>query len=769
MRIALIMPPMDSGAASHSAFRWLHELAKGKPHWTRSARRIARSWRGAIDFEDFPKGLITLATMIDRRHEVRIFSFINAHHTLEDVEGFRPHVVGISCSTGSSLIWVHHAAERLRRGLGCALILGGPHVTLDPLRSLTTTAADFVVRGEGDLIIDDLLSHIEGRRSRVPAEGVGYYRGGTPVIGPAALVEDLSLLPPPRNELVDLERYVSIGVESSRGCDRACEFCFLSGYTPRCRFRPRPIEAVVAELQAIGRRVSLEQKKIYFLDLNFSRDRQRMIDLCDALIAAGLTQDKWVCCDLNLDTEAVTRLRRAGFSHIYVGLESGADAFIARYGKTVSRERVLAFYRMAKANGLAPQGDLVLMAPGETGQTLEETVALCREIYRIPATDTADRTRASFNVHLFKPFPSTRATAQLAAAGVQLPDTLLGWGQLYERLARGDLSPLASVVHATRGHLSWVLVRFALLNTGGYVLPRLRQRLVQRLRAHLPAWVRPRPQTPARDPVADREPSCKRAMSTPADLVRRRWPAERAALLLCDLSLDLTHPGWRARRLRHAQGRARLACEPPRLVAFDLDGTLVTARNSWALVTRDYPGRSAAARWLHRAYRAGALDHDGLCRAVVRLWQPPPTQHRLEQLANDLALQPGAAELVRCLRERGLELAIISSGLWPFAAAIAKRLAIPHVRANRPRYAADGTLLDVELGVSGPRKGEILRQLSDELGVPRALTLYVGDTADDLSAVLWAGTGVFLDNVNRHKAAADRIVPGVADLLPLLG
>lgn len=506
MRVALIMPPMDSGPASHSAFRWLHEMAKGKPHWTRSARRLTRSWRATVDFEDFPKGLILLGTMIDRRHEVRIFSFINGHHTIEDVEGFQPHVVGITCSTGSSLIWVHHAAERLRRKLGCALILGGPHVTLDPLRSLTTTAADFVVRGEGDLIIDDLLSHIEGRRSQPPAEGVGYYCGGTPVIGPAALVEDLSLLPQPRNELVELERYLSIGVESSRGCDRACEFCFVSGYAPGCRFRPRPIDAVVAELQAIGRRVSLERKKIYFLDLNFSRDRRRMLELCDALIAAGLTQDKWVCCDLNLDAESVKRLRCAGFSHIYVGLESGADSFITRYGKTGSRERVLSFYRMAKESGLAPQGDLVLMAPGETRQTLEQTVSLCREIYRIPAANTADRTRASFNVHLFKPFPGTRATARLTAAGVALPTTLLGWGRLYERLARGDLTPLASVVEVGPRELAWVLVRFALLNTAGYVLPRVQQRLAQRLQARLPAWLRPRSPAPGHDATAGRGP-----------------------------------------------------------------------------------------------------------------------------------------------------------------------------------------------------------------------------------------------------------------------
>lgn len=258
-------------------------------------------------------------------------------------------------------------------------------------------------------------------------------------------------------------------------------------------------------------------------------------------------------------------------------------------------------------------------------------------------------------------------------------------------------------------------------------------------------------------------------MSARGAFVRRPKPKERLALLLCDLWLDLTHPGWRTRRLRPAASSPLPGREPPRLVAFDLDGTLVTARNSWALVTGDYPGRAVTARWLHRAYRVGALDHEGLCRAVVRLWQPPPTQGRLEELAAGLELQPGVTELARWLRERGVQLAIISSGLWPFAATIAARLAIPHVRANRPRYAGDGTLLDVEVVVSGPRKGEILRELSEELGVPRAQTLYVGDAADDLSAVRWAGTGVFLDNVNRHKAAADRIAPGIAELRSLLG
>lgn len=257
-------------------------------------------------------------------------------------------------------------------------------------------------------------------------------------------------------------------------------------------------------------------------------------------------------------------------------------------------------------------------------------------------------------------------------------------------------------------------------------------------------------------------------MSAAAASAPRPGAKERLARLLCDLWLDVRHPGWRGRRLRDGHAGPRSPVRPVRLVAFDLDGTLVTARSSWELVTRDYAGRAAAARGMHRAYRAGILDHAQLCRAVVRLWQPPPTRARLEQLARELQLQPGAARLVRELRRQGVTLAIISSGLWPFAAAVAAQLQIPHVRANRPRYADDGRLLEVASEISGPRKGEVLRRLSVELGVPRAHTLYVGDSADDLSAVRWAGTGVFLDNVNRRKAAADLILERVADLSSVL-
>ena len=92
MKVALVMPPMDSGEPSHGGFRLLHELSKGKPHWTRTARTLGRGWRGFVDFEDFPKGLITLGTAISARHQVRIFNFINDFNTQDEVVAWAPDV-----------------------------------------------------------------------------------------------------------------------------------------------------------------------------------------------------------------------------------------------------------------------------------------------------------------------------------------------------------------------------------------------------------------------------------------------------------------------------------------------------------------------------------------------------------------------------------------------------------------------------------------------------------------------------------------------------
>jgi len=66
---------------------------------------------------------------------------------------------------------------------GSTVLLGGPHVTLDPHGSLTTTVADFVLLGEADLVIDPVLDHIDGRAARLPEAGVGTYVRGEPVIG----------------------------------------------------------------------------------------------------------------------------------------------------------------------------------------------------------------------------------------------------------------------------------------------------------------------------------------------------------------------------------------------------------------------------------------------------------------------------------------------------------------------------------------------------------------------------------------------------------
>ena len=736
MKIALVMPPMDSGARSRSAFRTLHELSKGKPHWTPLGRRLGGRCRASVDFEDFPKGLILLGTMIDARHELRIFNFINDHQSSDEVMTFAPDVVGVSCSTGSSLIWVDQFTRTMKSRQGSTVLLGGPHVTLDPHGSLTTTVADFVLLGEADLVIDPVLDHIDGR-ARLPEAGVGTYVSGEPVIGPAAIVHDLSILPQPRNDLVDLERYLSIGVESSRGCDRACEFCFLSGFSPRCRWRPRPVEAVVAELAALSSRVDLRRKKLYFLDLSFSHDRQHAIDLCDALVRAGIDGEKWTCTDMGLDEEMVGRLLAAGFSHVYVGVESGSARFIDRYGKTRSKENVLRFFAMTKRLGLVPQGDLVLMAPGETDQSLEETWELCKAIYRIPAVHPRDRSRASFVVHLFKLFPGTRAAQALARNGVTLPGTLRQWGELYERLASGDYSALGAEVGVSRGRLVWTLLRFAALNGVGYVIPRLVDRLSQRLSRTLPALARAHP---------------------------RDGLPQLARKALLDGWLGLRRRGWREERCVRRLRRDG----PVRLAVFDLDGTLVEHRNVWALVTEHFPGQARTARRLHRRYLRGELGYDELCRAVVALWRPAPSSAFFEVLGARLVLRDGAEELVRACRAAGAELAIVSTGLHPLAAHVGRRLGIDRVFANRLRFGEDGVLLGVERPLAPTDKAVVLERLAAELGVAPAQTMYVGDSRDDLPAVRWSGIGVFFDNVNRHKAEADLVISSLRELLPVV-
>ncbi len=196
------------------------------------------------------------------------------------------------------------------RARGTPVVMGGFHVSLAPEESLGH--CDAIVFGEAEGAWPELVRDAcAGRLARV-------YQAPSP--------SGLLGLPPPRYDLIDLDRYrlPNLPVQTTRGCPYGCSYCEVTEiYGGRYRFRPLP--EVVAEIEELMTRH--ERKFIYFVDDLFTGNRPRAMALMEALGSLGAV---WTCqATLNVgdDPELLDLMRRTGCVHINLGMETlGEDS-----------------------------------------------------------------------------------------------------------------------------------------------------------------------------------------------------------------------------------------------------------------------------------------------------------------------------------------------------------------------------------------------------------------------------------------------------------
>ena len=209
-----------------------------------------------------------------------------------------------------------------------------------------------------------------------------------------------------------------------------------------------------------------------------------------------------------------------------------------------------------------------------------------------------------------------------------------------------------------------------------------------------------------------------------------------------------------------------------RLAVFDMDGTLVDARSSWAHV-HDHFGESNSEAL--RLFLANEIDDAEFIRRDIRLWwkhDPNLTVQAVDAILAGVRLMPGAVELFRDLKHRGMVTAIVSGGIDLLARRIGRELGIDYVLANGFRVDAAGRLTGEGLiRVPIKRKEEVLAQVQTQLAVPPAATLSVGNSEIDVGLFRRSRIGIAFapedDEVTRYASAVivERDLRRVLDVL----
>ena len=261
----------------------------------------------------------------------------------------------------------------------------GPHVTVLPERSLKDSPEiDFVVRKEFDYAVCEFAN---GK----PLEeilGISYRKNGSVVhTQDRPEVQDLDFLPHVteiyRRDL-DVTRYnvpfllyPYVSLYTTRGCPAQCTFCLwpqtLSGHP----WRKRSTDDVAREM-AKAKDFWPDVREFFFDDDTFNIQKPRTIELCSKLKPLKLT---WSCTSrVTTDYETLKAMKEAGCRLLIVGYESGDQQILKNIKKGATIERARQFTKDCHKLGLVIHGDFILGLPGETHDTIRNTIAFAKEL-----------------------------------------------------------------------------------------------------------------------------------------------------------------------------------------------------------------------------------------------------------------------------------------------------------------------------------------------------------------------------------------------------
>ena len=197
-----------------------------------------------------------------------------------------------------------------------------------------------------------------------------------------------------------------------------------------------------------------------------------------------------------------------------------------------------------------------------------------------------------------------------------------------------------------------------------------------------------------------------------------------------------------------------------KLVALDMDGTLVDVPSSWRVIHDHFDDHNDEGL---RLFLANKIDDQEFIRMDIRVWwkhAPELSINDLERILADVPLMPGAHELIEGLHARGARTAIVSGGLDVLARRVAGELGIEVALANGVRLDSEGLLTGegiVRVPIHG--KERVLAALQDTLGVDPAETASVGNSEIDVGLFRRSRVGVaFLPEDEEVRKAATAVV-----------
>jgi radical SAM superfamily enzyme YgiQ (UPF0313 family) len=370
----------------------------------------------------------------------------------ECIAQFRPEVIGISVRNIDDqnmadpkflLPAVRDVVATCRSACDAPIVVGGAGYSIFPAGALRYLGADVGIQGEGETTFPMLLERLE--KGAPVSELPGIYLPGQPP-SDRTFSGDLNALPLPEPELwiptAAGHPEFWVPVQSRRGCPLDCSFCSTHAIEGR-PIRKRSPQAVAAWLEHL---VSQGFTNFHFVDNTFNLPPSYAKQLCREILRRGLAINLWaIIYPRSIDRELVDLMARVGCREISLGFESGCNRMLARLNKRFTTEDVRTVAKMFAEAGIFRRGFLLLGGPGETRESVEESLAFADSL-------NLDALKITVGLRIY---PGTPLAAAALSEGLLRPDEDLLLPKFY--LAEELTDWLPERIAAYRAARSWVM------------------------------------------------------------------------------------------------------------------------------------------------------------------------------------------------------------------------------------------------------------------------------------------------------------------------
>ena len=398
-----------------------------------------RTWRLNV-----PMGLLYIGSYLSQKgYNVRILDACNGKNMNKFLNRVEQElrdamVVGLSVMTAQVSNAIEISRYIRERNPSLPIIWGGVHPTLYPEQTARSEYVDFVVRGEGEITVNELLQVMEQGGSFEKVKGIAFQSNKDQKVTVTDNREfmDINELPSidwgllegikPNTSITEMAKLTGSGLclQTGRGCPHRCAFCINS--VLKIGYRYRRADLVVKDIERL---LDLGVDRIYFIDEDFFANKRRLLELMDEVEQRGLKFGWFANVRADyfrphyLNLELLSKLKRCGCARVSIGAESGSQRILDILKKDITIEGVLKAARLLNEVGIECDFSFMMGVPGEEESDIRSTLRLIEEIRRVDASLCFD----IIGPQIYRPYPGSELYLECLKWGMKEPNTLEGW------------------------------------------------------------------------------------------------------------------------------------------------------------------------------------------------------------------------------------------------------------------------------------------------------------------------------------------------------